>query len=247
MIKRIKTAERKKGFTLAEVLITLMIIGVVAVLVIPPLVNKYIETQTVTALKKAYTTLSEAHKSIAAENDGDFMVTVDGLGTNNNKYYMTALFLKYMNVVKNCNTDWSPGRISGCFPNSDGTSSDVTELDGSSGFGDIYFDIPVLTADGIGYDFYINADCNDSSYTNDTTKNTPLYDAVCGYVWVDTDGPNKGLEKVGRDLFFFYVTKTGIYPSGAYPINEWYEDSCSTSLSGKTCAAKVLKENAINY
>ena len=44
----------KKGFTLAEVLITLGIIGVVAALTLPSLITNYRKKQTVAQLKKVY-------------------------------------------------------------------------------------------------------------------------------------------------------------------------------------------------
>jgi prepilin-type N-terminal cleavage/methylation domain-containing protein len=44
----------KKGFTLAEILITLAIIGVVAALTLPVLVKKYQKHQMIVQLKKAY-------------------------------------------------------------------------------------------------------------------------------------------------------------------------------------------------
>ena len=50
----------KKGFTLAEVLITLVIVGVVAALTIPTLVNKYREQALKSQFKKAFSTLSQA-------------------------------------------------------------------------------------------------------------------------------------------------------------------------------------------
>lgn len=51
-----------KGFTLAEVLITLGIIGVIAALTIPNLVANYKEKQTITKLKKVYSTFSNAYQ-----------------------------------------------------------------------------------------------------------------------------------------------------------------------------------------
>ena len=45
--------EVKKSMTLAEVLITLGIIGVVAAITLPTLINNYQNTQYVTSLKKA--------------------------------------------------------------------------------------------------------------------------------------------------------------------------------------------------
>ena len=50
----------KNGFTLAEVLITLAIIGVVAALTIPSLVAQYQKRETVTKLKDFYSIMSQA-------------------------------------------------------------------------------------------------------------------------------------------------------------------------------------------
>ncbi len=57
-VKKYNNSMQKKGFTLAEILITLAIIGVVAVLTIPTVVRNYQKTQTVTQLKKVYSALS---------------------------------------------------------------------------------------------------------------------------------------------------------------------------------------------
>ena len=51
---------KKNGFTLAEVLITLAIIGVVATLTLPALMTNTQEQQARTALKKGINTLTEA-------------------------------------------------------------------------------------------------------------------------------------------------------------------------------------------
>ncbi len=60
----------KKAFTLAEVLITLTIIGIVAAMTIPTLMSKYKDQATVTKLKKAQSIISNAF-SIANTKDGD--------------------------------------------------------------------------------------------------------------------------------------------------------------------------------
>ena len=59
---------RLAAFTLAEVLITLGIIGVVAAMTMPSLITNYQKKQTVTQLKKAYTELSQVIKSAEQEN-----------------------------------------------------------------------------------------------------------------------------------------------------------------------------------
>ena len=58
---------RKAGFTLAEVLITLGIIGVVAALTLPTLIKNYQKQVWVNQLKKAYSTLNNGFKQIVAE------------------------------------------------------------------------------------------------------------------------------------------------------------------------------------
>lgn len=63
-------AFRKRAFTLAEVLITLGVIGVVAALTLPSLIQKSTEKETVVALKKFYSESSQAF-SLAVEKDGE--------------------------------------------------------------------------------------------------------------------------------------------------------------------------------
>ncbi|MBQ8458954.1 type II secretion system protein [bacterium] len=65
----------KKGFTLAEVLITLGIIGVVAALTIPSLVNNYHKKQYYTQFMKARSILENAKR---AYDDEDGSVSEDG-------------------------------------------------------------------------------------------------------------------------------------------------------------------------
>lgn len=57
------------GFTLAEVLITLGIIGVVAALTLPPVIKNYQKKVTVERLKKAYSTLAQAVQLSVKDND----------------------------------------------------------------------------------------------------------------------------------------------------------------------------------
>lgn len=57
-----------KAFTLAEVLLALLVIGIVAVLTIPSMVQSYKEKVTVTKVKKAYAVMQEAFKLAIIEN-----------------------------------------------------------------------------------------------------------------------------------------------------------------------------------
>ena len=59
---------KKTGFTLAEVLITLGIIGVVAAMTIPILMTAYQKKQTVTRLKRAYSIVQQSIRLSEDEN-----------------------------------------------------------------------------------------------------------------------------------------------------------------------------------
>lgn len=58
---------KNKGFTLAEVLITLGVIGIVAAMTLPTLIENYQKKVTASKLKKAYSELNEVLKQAVAE------------------------------------------------------------------------------------------------------------------------------------------------------------------------------------
>ena len=105
----------KKGFTLAEVLTTLMVIGVVAAMTIPTLMNSTEDQQRKVALKKAVSVLGQAvqlnkakeeectisdaaslanciAKSLAGSIKGDVITTADGMSY---KFYVADNNVKY--------------------------------------------------------------------------------------------------------------------------------------------------------
>ena len=70
--KRKDIVMKKNGFTLAEVLITLAIIGVVATLTLPALMTNTAEQQAKTALKKGISTLTDAAQMNATVKGFDY-------------------------------------------------------------------------------------------------------------------------------------------------------------------------------
>lgn len=118
----------KRAFTLAEVLITLGIIGVVAALTIPTLMANYKKSVAKNQFKKTYSTLTNA-----------FNQTVQDLGESvncsNQSYTSEACkelwneFVKNLNVVKYCETD---AYAQGCVP--DYNIEDFPYTSGCGGF-----------------------------------------------------------------------------------------------------------------
>ncbi len=108
----------KKGFTLAEVLITLAIIGVVAALTIPAVVKNYQQTQLKAQFKKAYSTVQNAYQKTQLDMGIDLYV----LGSDNSNSYRSqffAEFAKNLKVVKKCTKAYSQG----CSPEYKGVNT----------------------------------------------------------------------------------------------------------------------------
>ena len=61
--------KQQKGFTLAEVLITLSILGVVAAITVPSLINKYSEAANRTKVKKVMATYEKALSQMVIDYD----------------------------------------------------------------------------------------------------------------------------------------------------------------------------------
>ncbi len=92
------------GFTLAEVLITLGIIGVVAAMTMPTLINSTQGAQYKTAYKKALSVLSQAVVMNIALDDYDLSQTANGTqqgqAADGEAQTLYTLFKNRMNVVK---------------------------------------------------------------------------------------------------------------------------------------------------
>ncbi len=97
---------RKKGFTLAEVLITLAIIGVVAALTIPSVVKNYQKIQTVTQLKKVYSALANT-TNLAVVDEGPINTWEIGTGGSGQSAidFANKYLTPYLKVSKDCKTN----------------------------------------------------------------------------------------------------------------------------------------------
>ena len=96
---------KRFGFTLAEVLITLGIIGVVAAMTMPTLMNQTQGAQYKTAYKKALSALSQAVTLNVALDEWNF-ADLDGNGTSPS-YLLTDMLQKRMNVVRTETTSFN--------------------------------------------------------------------------------------------------------------------------------------------
>ncbi len=218
--------KKYSGFTLAEVLITLVIIGVIAAITVLTLMQGTQKQEFATALKKAHSVLSQSLYKIGADYGypgGDYEFF-----KNNN---FIDEFAKVTNVVKKCDNQQE------CFGSKlKGASSEYKMLNktGTARWED---GKSVITADGMLY-----------SYTK-VTKNSEIYglseddvNNALGRIIVDVNGSRKP-NVFGLDSFVFYVVDNkGLVPAGSYSTSD-----CNRSDRGGTCCAKVLREGKISY
>lgn len=86
---------KKSGFTLAEVLITLVIIGVIAAMTIPTLLSNTNKQETKTALKKAMSVINQAITLNYALTGNEMNITINNVGNLNKFMYSRTSILKY--------------------------------------------------------------------------------------------------------------------------------------------------------
>ncbi len=90
----------KFAFTLAEVLITLGIIGVVAAMTLPSLISNHQKNVVETSLKKSYSILSQMLQRSELENgDAESWTLPDASRASANEFFM-MYFYPYLNIVE---------------------------------------------------------------------------------------------------------------------------------------------------
>ena len=221
---------KKAAFTLAEVLITLGIIGVVAALTLPSVINNYQEKATVAKLKKFYSIISQAHIQAIEEKGTPDNWELGGFLDVQGAENLINAWAPYLKITKFC------GRNKGCYPN-----VAYKSLAGIS-----HYNINT-------YKPFATAQLADG-FLIDTQIVTPHivdgYGKIYGAVHVDING-KLGPNVYGKDHFRFYVTQTGIVPSGADTSwNYNFYTACLnnvTDMQGTACTAWVLYNENMDY
>ena len=145
------------AFTLAEVLITLGIIGVVAAITMPTLINNYQKKAAVTAAKKAYSTLSQAYTQLVNDNGEGLSVC-----SINNSECLGKLFAPYLKSLNGNGKLYTPSseKAEGCWEDNDIGMVNETHYCFSA-------------VDGISYDF-------DMEYQEANKKQALIYVDING-------------------------------------------------------------------
>ena len=225
--------KNKKAFTLAEVLITLGIIGIVAAVTMPVLIQNSRNKQLEAGLKKGASEIAQALDMYQAENGELFKA-------HSNSSKIKNELIKYFNVLEDCGFGHSDAD-SACIKNygdADKNSNTYKNFNGTNSIDLNKFDDgQFVLADGS----LILIENNNNLDGNGTVGNI--------YLSIDVNGYNKKPNKLGQDLFMFQLDDNGkLIPMGAkgsafYSENDTYCSKTSTSnMNGVGCTYKALSD-----
>lgn len=219
---------KKNGFTLAEVLVTLGIIGVVSAMTVPSLMQNYQRQSYVTQLHKVYNEISQA--AMTMMNDHNALNLSETPLNYSNNTAAKDFFKKYFRIVQDCGKDITP-----CF------ADDYKTLNGTN-FADwknYIYDKSDCVVTAAGYSMCMYRGITET--TEEFNGNT--------YFWVDING-QKGPNVLGRDFFYFELYSDGkvaeSYEAHTYSdskIDTTFNNLCKTGTSyGAGCFSKVVKD-----
>lgn len=218
---------KKIAFTLAEVLLTLVIIGVVAAMSVPVLYNTTEKREFISRAQKANSVVQQSLKSIQRLNGyagGDYLYLLNGTT-------FADEFKKVVSYIHTCDneTDCKELYVTGKRGlNNDGSIESWSRPNAKG----------ITAADGMQFYFwtnYMQFGLSDEDYES-ISKNGSVAIAV------DINGPRKP-NKFGLDCFLFIlVDKNGILPAGVAD-----DSDCNRGDFGFTCTSKLLRENDITY
>ena len=207
-------------------MITLGIVGVVAALTFPSLIQSYREKATVVQLKKHYSMIQQAY--LRAINDNgtadNWNLVANSYNTEENMLYHLK---PYLNIIKYCGastTDcWQEPR----------------------------YDLNKSKAEPIGrYRAFSKAILSDGSIIATRVNDITFSDDINRFVdcYVDLNG-EKGPNVYGKDIFQFYFTRNKVIPFGVPGAYNFDKGWCSRigTYHSVGCAAWVLQNENMDY
>lgn len=256
--------KRLSGFTLAEVLIVVGIIGVIGAFTIPQLVQNHQKQAYLAQLKKFYSTFQAGIKTyMAKEGCNDLACTdlFDGVTVQSTQYdKLNTILPQIFKIDYYCIHDSAPNNC----------TKSVKFLDRRTTVSNSFFRYgsSFKTSDGALFEI-LDDDAGNCTYYSSITANSKIKNC-CSQLRVDVNG-DKGPDIIGRDIFMYYIALDGtLYPNygidyaKAYNNNDnpnsyyWRLDSTScgnpatTNISGVVygygCSARIMEQGwEMNY
>ncbi len=238
--------KKKFAFTLAEVLITLGIIGVVAAMTLPTLIQNHQKQVLLTQLKKNYAILNQAVQMMKAEHDGIDPVQMPFVHQqwDHPVYLETRLFgpelAKYLPVV------WhkpDEDQIM-CFENAEDWNYKFMNGNAVSNRNSSFY----LSGNGNGNAHYSwqlnNGACLHFDYGGNWGWEPNATGSTRRRFIIDVNGSDKRPNQIGRDVFYFIFEPDGkILPEGYYLTKEQLKNNGGTGCTnymGLGCATVIM-------
>ena len=237
---------RKVAFTLAEILITLGIIGIVSALIIPAVINKTNDKQYKTARYKALSTIGNASKNIATQGNMN--------DAQNAKDFINNVLRSQIAIAKTCEND----KLENCgIPSKiktiNGDAISMPQLSLKTGqpgtesqLGirykeysyDVYKSYGFLTGDGYAYNLFYFPNCSGNRLTTEEGFiNAVPY--TCLNAIYDMNGL-KGPNQVGKDIGFvsvYYPNET-VQAVAPMPEKDVLEGTYAFKKAQQACAER---------
>lgn len=218
---------KMRAFTLAETLITLGIIGVVAAITIPNLINNYQKHVIETTLKEDYSILQQAMKFTEYDDVALELSFPDNV-TGAKKWFETYLapHLKYSQICYN---------QAGCWHNK-GFTKTITGAKAladnkSVGIGIGTITVRLMNGSNLCIDGWDAKDMD--RYFGIKVTNPSLV------VYIDANG-NKPPNVIGKDIYVVAFTEDGLVPAGQNTTVETINDNCKKDASGSNAGYYCL-------
>ena len=241
MIRQIRAFKDFKGlfqgFTLAEVLVTLGIIGVVAAMTLPTLINDKQNKELEAAFKKSYSLLAQVTQRVILEDYGG---QIPENKTSADLIQLMDSYQKY--YIKSSTCKRNESACSSVFPISKGNqlesfiNENYKTFSGKGTPAALCNDGIMATIDG-GFIFFDIGTAAESTYGTI-------------FLAVDTNGWRKKPNRYGYDFFLFQISSNGkLLPMGAegtvWKENTHCSNTSTTGTNGYGCTSKAL--NNPNY
>lgn len=231
-MKVVSIINKRLGFTLAEVLLTLGIIGVVATTTIPTLLQNTQDKEFKTQLKKQYSAFNQALLMIKNDYGSIETAISNCTATPRDHACFRDMLSNYMNVIKKCDNGAATGN---CFP------ATTYYLNGTQQPDHWYTNLSsagMILADGTSMLVFMDSADGVNHCINWVGGTNPALQNECGWVTIDVNGlkpPNKW----GRDIYTLKIYLDSVKPMGVEGDNTVGDCNIGTN-NGQSCAEAYL-------
>lgn len=257
--------KKRLGYTIAEAVVVMAVVGIVASLVIPTFISSYRKNVLASSLSKSVSDF-EKSMSIMTMKDGASSLfetrawlnieDANPVLSSNSSNADIEEFAKDIGTTLNLTVDTSNKKVSDFY-----AGIDVEDLMGNSvniSSDNLFPDmIPFVAKNGAAYFIHIPNKNNDP---NKKTEREVLESGgnlseLAAYVTIDVNGTQRP-NIIGRDIFEFYLGADGImYPSGGIDSSIYFEENhidpqtaCINNNNGYRCAAYLMENGyKMNY